>query len=262
MVFDHGKFVRCSEFEGALIEYLDGTLPRAVHTSLSRHVLQCPICHDLLNEVKNSVDLCREISVPTSEITRLEARILSTTAPFSSMSCDDFEEHLTVYLDGFLPAGLFHRWERHLVTCPNCTDLPGAVVRTIGACLTIKDDDIPVPHSLHDRIFESTTGKSALAPVRNKISPISRVSDWAKGIRFPNLLPQLAPVAMIAMLAVLFFSEMVTNRGSVPGIYSTSFELAMQSYDESSELMRNQNSQKDENKMQPVEGTFVSEGER
>ena len=33
----------------------------------------------------------------------LEARILVSTMPETAMGCEDFEEHLTDYLDGFLP---------------------------------------------------------------------------------------------------------------------------------------------------------------
>ena len=45
------------------------------------------------------------------------------------MSCEEFEECLTDYLDGFLPAHLYHRWERHAALCDRCTELPGEVVR-------------------------------------------------------------------------------------------------------------------------------------
>ena len=64
----------------------------------------------------------------------LEARILQSTMPETAMSCEDFEEFLTDYLDGFLPAHLYHRWERHAALCDRCTELPGEVVRAIGAC--------------------------------------------------------------------------------------------------------------------------------
>ena len=60
-------------------------------------------------------------------MTHLEARILSMTMPETAMSCDEFENLLTDYLDGFLPAQVFHRWERHAVLCEKCTDLPGEV---------------------------------------------------------------------------------------------------------------------------------------
>ena len=40
------------------------------------------------------------------------------------MTCEEFEESLTDYLDGFLPAHNYHRWERHAALCDRCTELP------------------------------------------------------------------------------------------------------------------------------------------
>lgn len=105
--------INCIQFEELLTEYLDKTLGTAVNAAVAAHALSCPVCHSLLNDVKESVKLCREAVLPASSVTRLEARVLSMTMPESAMPCDDFEAYLTDYLDGFLPANVFHRWERH-----------------------------------------------------------------------------------------------------------------------------------------------------
>ena len=57
-------------------------------------------------------------------MTRLEARILAMHCPKPRCHCEEFEEYLTDYLDGFLPAQVFHRWERHAVLCDDCTTCP------------------------------------------------------------------------------------------------------------------------------------------
>jgi len=44
--------------------------------------------------------------------------------PETAMACEEFELFLTDYLDGFLPASLYHRWERHAALCGQCTELP------------------------------------------------------------------------------------------------------------------------------------------
>jgi len=36
----------------------------------------------------------------------------------------EFEDYLTDYLDGFLVAPLYHRWERHAALCESCSDCP------------------------------------------------------------------------------------------------------------------------------------------
>src|SRR5919112_676149 len=122
----------CAEFEDRLTDYLDGALEGETNRAFGEHALRCPVCHELLNEVRNAIVECRA-DVPPQPAPGLEARILLKTAPETAMRCEEFEEHLTDYLDGFLPATLYHRWERHAALCDRCSDLPGQVVRATAA---------------------------------------------------------------------------------------------------------------------------------
>jgi len=202
--------VNCSQFEELLTDYLDKTLDHPTYKAVAEHAMSCPLCHSLLNEVKASLQLCHQIAAPNISMTLLEARVLSMTTPETAMVCDEFEGYLTDYLDGFLPAQVFHRWERHAVLCNACTDLPGMVVRTIGACLSYKMEELPVPEGLHSKILQSTIG-TALAAER-KASWTTAISEWARGLRFPLPIPQLAPVAMMLMLAFLVFLARLFRR--------------------------------------------------
>ena len=94
---------------------------------------------------RQSRGLQHDLDTYNTDVTRLEARVLAMTAPETAMSCEDFEGYLTDYLDGFLPAHSFHRWERHAALCTKCEDLPGMVVRSIGACQTYKMEELAVP---------------------------------------------------------------------------------------------------------------------
>ncbi|MCW5959769.1 MAG: zf-HC2 domain-containing protein [Pyrinomonadaceae bacterium] len=250
------KIIGCSEFEENLSEYLDGTLERADHKAVASHALKCPLCHSLLNEVKDALEVCHEISVPKVSMTHLEARIISMTAPETAMSCDKFEDHLTDYLDGFLPAQIFHRWERHAVLCEKCTDLPGEVVRSIAACYTYKAEELPVPEGLHDRILQATIGTIHAKEVR--ASWISQIGEWIRGFENPIPLPQLAPVAMLILVAFLFINQTVSADGSISGIYQKSFQLAGQTYQQSADMIRGEQNISRENVQEPVEGTFVN----
>jgi predicted anti-sigma-YlaC factor YlaD len=145
MMKEQVNILNCSQFEELLTDYLDKTLETGVQRSVAEHALACPLCHGLLNDVKGSLAVCRNLSVPASPMTKLEARILAMTTPETAMSCEDFEEHLTDYLDGFLPAQTFHRWERHAALCTGCEDMPGMVVRSIAACYTYKMEELAVP---------------------------------------------------------------------------------------------------------------------
>src|SRR5437879_10335056 len=102
----------CNEFESRLTDYLDGVLEPELHRTFAEHALRCPLCHETLSEVKNTMQACRAANAlpPPRD---LEARSRLSTMPETSMTCDDFEEFLTDYLDGVLPAPLYHRWERH-----------------------------------------------------------------------------------------------------------------------------------------------------
>lgn len=231
MMREQENLVNCSTFEEMLTDYLDRTLDATTHKSVATHALACPLCHSLLNDVRESLYVCHEISAPKMSLTRLEARVLSMTIPETSMICEDFEGHLTDYLDGFLPASVFHRWQRHAVLCSSCEDLPGMVVRSIAACYSYKTEELAVPHGLHDRILHSTIG-TAVAK-ETKASLASQVGEWVRGLRFPIGLPQLAPVAMMMLVAFMVFSQTVSADGSLTNVYQQGFELAEQTYKQS-----------------------------
>src|SRR5688500_6984934 len=202
------NIINCSTFDELLTEYLDRTLDNRAHQRVASYALALPLCHSLLNDVKESLQVCRDISAPAPSITRLEARVLAMTAPQTAMPCDEFEDHLTDYLDGFLPAQVFHRWERHAEMCDECTDLPGAVVRTLAAVISYKTDELPVPAGLHARIMQETIGTERAASAR--ASAADRFKEWLRGFSFPISIPQFAPVAMMMMFAFLVFSQTVS----------------------------------------------------
>ena len=251
--------INCSQFEELLTDYLDRTLEAQTHKGVAEHAMGCPLCHSLLNEIKASLDVCHEISAPSHSMTRLEARVLSMTMPETAMPCSDFEEYLTDYLDGFLPAQVFHRWERHAVLCNDCTDLPGMVVRSIGACLTYKVEELPVPDGLHDRILQSTLGTSRAVEI--KASWTTTLAEWVRGLRFPIPVPQLAPVAMMFLLAFLVVSQTVSADGSLKGIYTRSVELAEQTYRQSSDVWGGKDADNGQNNQDPVSGTTYIDNE-
>lgn len=256
------NIVNCSTFEELLTDYLDKTLERSAHKAVAAHALSCPLCHALLNDVKESLEVCRKLTAPAAPMTRLEARVLSMTMPETAMSCDDFEGHLTDYLDGFLPAAIFHRWERHAALCTTCEDMPGMVVRSIAACYTYKNEELAVPAGLHNRILEATIGTAEAAGL--KASWVSQAAEWLRGLRFPIAVPHLAPVAMMMIIAFLVFSQTVSADGTLTDVYQKSYTLAEQTYEQGANAWNgrpvevNQNSRQD-----PVTGTtYVDSGDK
>src|SRR5688572_14424797 len=143
----------CNDFENRLTDCLGGVLEPEVDKPFAEHALRCPLCHEPLSEEKSAMQACRVANaLPAPR--DLEARILLSTMPETAMACEDFEEYLTDYLDGFLPASIYHRWERHAVLCERCTELPGEVVRAIGTCYIYLTEEQPIPVGLNERILQ------------------------------------------------------------------------------------------------------------
>src|SRR5438876_1799287 len=218
----------CHEFEDQLTDYLDGALEVQTNREFAEHAMRCPVCHDLLSEVKNTLLACSASEAPLVG-TGLEARILLKTTPETAITCTDFEEYLTDYLDGFLMAPLYHRWERHAALCVNCSELPGAVVRAIGACYTYKQDELTVPAGLEARILQSTIGNVLPREVRAPLK--SRLIEWLRGALDPIVSPQLASVATMLLVSVFVLTNTVSTDGSVGGIYHASLQLAERTAD-------------------------------
>ena len=228
----------CNQFEDLLTDYLDASLDKETHRAVAAHALRCPMCHAMLNEVKLTIDSCRVAEVPQPSL-QMEARIMQMTQPETAMHCREFEELLTEYLDGFLPAAVFHRWERHAVLCESCTDLPGEVVRTIGVCYTYKADEMNVPAGLHERILQATLGtekaETVRMPVGEKIKQTLR--DFFAPILQPLLAPQFASAATMLLLAFFIFTNGVSADGSLSGMYQTGIKMAEQTYEQGASVV-------------------------
>jgi Putative zinc-finger len=259
MTYENEKLINCSEFEEVLTDYLDGNLDRSTHKAVAEHALRCPLCHTLLNEVKGALAMCHEMSAPKRSLTHLEARIFSMTMPETAMNCEQFETHLTDYLDGFLPAAIFHRWERHVTLCEQCTDLPGEVVRTIAACYTYKMDELPIPANLNEKILRATIGTTEIQIA--KAPWTSQAAEWIRNFNFPIPLPQLAPVGLMLLIAALFFSQTVSADSSFTGVYQKSFELAEQTYQQSAGIVLGKTEQP-KTTQEPIQGIYVDSEER
>ncbi|HEX8847772.1 MAG TPA: zf-HC2 domain-containing protein [Pyrinomonadaceae bacterium] len=217
----------CAEFEDRLTDYLDGSLEAEANRAFAEHAMRCPVCHELLSEVKNTMQACAVAQAPQPS-PELEARILLQTVPEMAMTCGEFEEYLTDYLDGFLPAPLYHRWERHAALCEQCTELPGQVVRAIGACYTYINEEKPVPVGLHAKILQATLGTVVAEEVRAPFAAriAARLRLWLD----PIMSPQLATVATMLLVCVLVLTSTVSADGSISGMYRAGIQLAGRAY--------------------------------
>ncbi len=247
----------CTEFEDRLTDYIEGALDAPLQRDCAEHALRCPVCHELLSEVKNAILECRTSEPPTPSID-LDARILLSTAPETSMTCEDFEEHLTDYLDGFLPAPLFHRWERHAALCERCTELPGQVVRAIGACYSYISEELPVPEGLHARILQETLGTTRALEVRAPLAArlVERLRGWLDLV----VQPQLATVATMVLIAVFVGTTTVSADGSIRGMYVALGQLAAKTYEHGANTARDADLRQVTEGLQTIVGTTPDQG--
>ena len=217
------KKMLCVDFENLLTDYIEGVVGPETNRLMAEHAMKCPVCHETLSAVRSAIETCHIATVPEPS-RELEARILQKTVPETAMGCEEFEECLTDYLDGFLPAHLYHRWERHAALCDSCTELPGAVVRAIGACYTYISEERAVPEGLNERILHATLGtvtpQEIKAPWRARVA--SRFRLWLDII----VSPQLATVATMLLVAMLVLTNTVSADGSIGGVYDAGLQLA------------------------------------
>jgi hypothetical protein len=215
----------CVDFENQLTDYIEGVVGPETNRLIAEHAMKCPVCHETLSAVRSALEACRMSTVPAPS-RELEARILQKTVPETAMNCDEFEECLTDYLDGFLPAHLYHRWERHAALCDSCTELPGDVVRAIGACYTYISEEQPLPAGLNDKILQATLG--TVTPHEIKAPWTVRAASRFRLLLDPIISPQLASVAMMILIAILVLTSTVSADGSISGVYDAGLQLAEQ----------------------------------
>src|SRR5260370_21303768 len=97
--------------------------------------------------------------------------------------------------------------------CASCSELPGDVVRAIGACYTYKQDELTVPTGLEARILQSTIGNVLPQQVRAPFT--ARLIEWGRGTFDAIVSPQLASGATMLLGSVFVFTNTVSTHRSV-----------------------------------------------
>ena len=128
--------MNCVKFEEMLSDYVDGMLAHAAQGPFAEHALSCRACRALLDDVKSAVGECKEaieVEMPF-ELDLALGMIPETCAP---LDCSSFEELITEFLDGFVPASTYHRFEEHEAECKTCSKLLTGVVYAVAACHSV-----------------------------------------------------------------------------------------------------------------------------
>jgi hypothetical protein len=225
----------CTRFEDELSNYIDGLLAKPEADDFRAHALACRGCRGLLDEVKSAIIECRadeDTALPCS----LEDALVSIPDLHARLGCDRFRELITEFLDGYVPAGTYERFELHASSCDECSLLLTDVVLAVAACHSVHTyEDIEAPEGLVKRLL-SIMPEGGL-PLRRRIA--DRISALAA-----RVLPRPTEDARwsfatafsltFAICVVLLFG--VSDDGTLSGVYRQVRVKAAEYYSRGSDI--------------------------
>jgi anti-sigma factor RsiW len=227
--------MKCNQFEQKLSDYLDGLMAASEAADFGQHALQCRGCRQLLDDVKSSVRECKatiDVEAPPT----LETTLLMIPSGYGPLDCLAFEELITEFLDGFVPAPTYHRFEQHADTCSECSSLLTEVVYAVAACHSVHTyEEYDPPEELVHTLL--TAMPQPQRSLRRRVE--ERLSAWAS-LLMPRT-AQGAPwsfatasVLAFAMFGVLLFD--FSDDRTLSGIYRQARVKAAEFYSEGTDI--------------------------
>jgi hypothetical protein len=213
----------CSEFEDLLGDYIGRELDTKTRKRVAEHSLQCLGCRKLLDDVKARLHEVEDHG-GSGTLPELDAGLETIPKRHGVLSCGDFEELVTEFLDGFVPAPVYHKFVAHSDQCDECSTVLTGVVYAVAACHSVHmNEELEVPSNLSRSLAElpcresrpslSPCDKASLpAPARAASRPrFRKLGRLAKSLaaKMPTSLPGYATASglIAASLAMLFFGS-------------------------------------------------------
>lgn len=96
------SFLDCGQFEQRISDYLDDEMERFQRRPFAEHLLACPPCHQLFNEVRAVMEACRQVFrlSPTPhllEVEGVEERLVEATSAGAMLSCPALDQLIFDY---------------------------------------------------------------------------------------------------------------------------------------------------------------------
>ena len=221
--------MNCSKFEESLSQYLDGMLPNSDARLFRAHSLECRSCRTTFDDVKAVLADCKlleRMPAPGS----LEISLLNIPAEHDPLDCHGFEELITEFLDGFVPARIYNLFETHAASCEDCSGLLTEVVYAVAACHSVHTyEDYEAPAALIEKLdFIMPEQRRS---IRRALS--NRITAWVgylipsatEGARWSFATGSLLAFATFALLLFGFSDDW-----TVGGIYRQAHVKAGQIY--------------------------------
>lgn len=233
--------MNCIKFEEMLSDYVDGLLAHSAQGPFGEHALSCRACRALLDDVKSAVGECKEafeVETPSDLALALEM-IPEECAP---LNCFGFEELITEFLDGFVPASTYHRFEEHEAECKTCSKLLTGVVYAVAAC-----------HSVHTyeeyEVSEGVTAQLLAIMPERRPSLLAKFAEQARAVTC-RLMPRATggprwSFATASALACATFAVLLlgfSDDRTLAGIYRQAHVKAAELYSQGADIY----AQKDE----------------
>ncbi|MEO6726916.1 MAG: zf-HC2 domain-containing protein [Blastocatellia bacterium] len=149
--------MECLQFQELISDYLDGGLVRPMRRNFCEHLLACRLCHQLFNDVRETLDACyviRESHVGRTTIfADVQQRILDATTAGEMLSCRTLDALISDYFEGNIESSYETIFNEHFAVCASCNRLVEGVRESL-----IESETVEVPEELYGRIFAATMG--------------------------------------------------------------------------------------------------------
>lgn len=156
-LYGENSKMECLQFEELISDYLDCGLDRPMRRNFCEHLLACRACHQLFNDVRETLDTCyviRESHIgQTTIFATVQQRILDATTAGEMLSCRTLDALISDYFEGNIESSYETIFNEHFAVCESCNRLVEGVRQSLA-----EPETVDVPEELYGRIFATTMG--------------------------------------------------------------------------------------------------------
>ena len=225
----------CRRFEEKLSDYFDNLLDAQDASLFWSHALQCRACRSLMDDVKTAIGVCKKHDeVEPSDV--LEEVLAAIPDDHADLRCKGFEALITEFLDGYVPAPMYHRFEQHAEQCENCSNLLTGVVYAVAACHSVHTfEEVDVPERLLGRLAEMMPAwKQSVA--RRAANRVRSLAEQLIPRATQNARWTFATSALLALATFAFLLFGFSDDGTVAGVYRQAHVRASELYTQGADI--------------------------
>ncbi|HSB08752.1 MAG TPA: zf-HC2 domain-containing protein [Blastocatellia bacterium] len=225
----------CNRFEEQLSDFFDGLLAAEEATLFRLHSLQCRECRALMDDVKAAIHVChQQHAIEPSEL--LEASLVSIPDDHADLDCGQFENLITEFLDGFVPALDYHRFEEHAERCGECSTLLTGVVYAVAACHSVHTfEEVDVPDPLVARLV-ALMPETEPALTRRIADAFARFAEQLIPRTTQTKRWTFATATSLGLATFAFLLLGVSDDGTFSGVYRQAHVKASELYTQGTDI--------------------------